>query len=50
MCTEYSCVFSQDSNFLFVGGLIVAVAIEKWNLHRRIALRVLITVGGTPKW
>lgn len=31
--------------FLFLGGFMIALTIEKWNLHRRIALHIIELVG-----
>ncbi|MDH3492607.1 MAG: DASS family sodium-coupled anion symporter [Acidobacteriota bacterium] len=37
--------FGHRYIFLYIGGFILAIAIEKWNLHRRISLSIIKLVG-----
>jgi len=36
--------------FLFIGGFLLAGAMERWNLHRRIALHIVARLGHSPGW
>ncbi|KAB7507030.1 Solute carrier family 13 member 3 [Armadillidium nasatum] len=45
VCSTYS----METNIFFLGGLIVAVTIEHCNLHKRIALFVILHVGQSPR-
>jgi len=40
--------FADPSIFMFLGGFMIALAIEKWGLHRRLALLTLLAVGTSP--
>ncbi|XP_078680627.1 Na(+)/citrate cotransporter-like isoform X1 [Branchiostoma floridae x Branchiostoma belcheri] len=46
---DVSVNYAKDAIFLLIGSVMFAIAIERWNLHKRIALRVLLTVGVEPK-
>ncbi len=39
--------YMNSTIFLFMGGFIIAIAMEKWNLHKRIALSVIGFAGRT---
>ena len=36
--------------FLYIGGFILAIAIERWNLHKRIALHIIKLLGGKASY
>ena len=35
--------------YLFLGGFMIAQAMQRWNLHRRLALRIVLAIGGSPR-
>ncbi len=40
--------YMNSTIFLFMGGFIIAIAMEKWNLHKRIALNLISVFGKSP--
>ncbi|NED97786.1 DASS family sodium-coupled anion symporter [Phytoactinopolyspora alkaliphila] len=40
--------YANDIIFLFMGGFMLALAMQRWHLHRRIALAIVATVGTSP--
>ena len=42
---ETTAAYGHKMVFLYIGGFMLAVAIEKWDLHKRIALNLIKTIG-----
>lgn len=40
--------YMNSTIILFIGGFVIAIAMEKWNLHKRIALSVILLFGNSP--
>ncbi|QPK79274.1 DASS family sodium-coupled anion symporter [Corynebacterium lizhenjunii] len=46
---EVGSPYASATIFLFMGGFLIALALQRWNLHRRMALAVVNIVGTSPK-
>ncbi|MEZ4424381.1 MAG: DASS family sodium-coupled anion symporter [Gemmatimonadota bacterium] len=45
---ETATQYFNSTIVLYLGGFLIALAMQRWNLHRRIALGIIQRVGGTP--
>ncbi len=45
---DASAPYANELIFLFMGGFLLAVTMEKWGLHKRIALKIIGVVGTGP--
>nr|XP_033814623.1 solute carrier family 13 member 1 isoform X1 [Geotrypetes seraphini] len=47
---EVASTYFKDFHLLLTGVICLATSIEKWNLHKRIALKMVMLVGVNPAW
>ncbi len=45
---DVSATYFNHVIFLFIGGFLIALAMQKWDLHKRIALKILMVTGVSP--
>ncbi|SDX62262.1 SLC13 family permease [Nitrosomonas halophila] len=45
---ESTASYAAPTIFLLLGGFLIAMGLEKWNLHRRLALHLLARTGNNP--
>lgn len=43
-----SAPYANPVIYLLLGGLLIALAFERWNLHRRIAFHIMLRTGSSP--
>ncbi len=41
-------IYVNSTIFLFLGGFMIALTMEQWNLHKRIAVYIIRLIGGGP--
>jgi len=46
---ELAPAYMPDIIFFFIGGFLLAFALEKWDLHKKIALKILLLMGNSPR-
>jgi sodium-dependent dicarboxylate transporter 2/3/5 len=46
---QTTAAYGSSLIFLFLGGFVIALAMERWGLHRRVALNVIRLVGAGPR-
>ena len=42
-------VYANNNIFLFMGGFVIALGLQRWGVHRRIALGIIHVVGTNPR-
>ncbi len=45
---EVAAQYMEQTIFLFIGGFFLAYAMEKWDMHHRIAYRIILFTGNSP--
>ncbi|WP_256440438.1 anion permease [Jeotgalicoccus sp. WY2] len=46
--SDVSASYGDSLIFLFAGSFMIALSMEKWNLHKRVALSIISFVGTNP--
>ena len=46
---EAATAYMNDLIFLFLGAFMLALGVERWGVHRRVALAIVATVGARPR-
>jgi len=45
---QVSSSYVNNIIFLFIGAFMIAITVEKWNLHRRMSIKLIKIIGGSP--
>lgn len=48
--SQTTAAYGDKMLFLFLGGFIIAIAMQKWNLHKRIALSIIYAIGTNSRY